>query len=54
MHPSEKKSNGVRSKGKINKKKEHGARKVDRNRTSIREEGEGNPRHKDWEEIHKM
>jgi len=54
MHPSEKKSNGVRSKGKINKKKEKRARKLDRNGASIREGGEGSPGHKDWEEIHKM
>ena len=38
----------------MNKKKEHRERKVERNRTSVREEGEGSPRHKDWEEIHKM
>jgi hypothetical protein len=44
----------MRSKGKINKKKEQRARKVDRNRTQVGEEGERSPRHKDWEEIHKM
>ena len=53
IQPSEETSSGRRSNDKINKK-EHRARKVDRNRTSVREEGEGSPRHEDWEEIHKM